>query len=165
MAISAAIAVVNAWAFSSQLWLEERNDDSDARRLQRAYTNCLAHLLQPAENVTFPLENHPDGTVKSRLKARRAQLFLDTGLIWGEGVRVEEYDRKGVVKNTLEADNCVVDRNARTGWVQGSAKLCYGDTTVSGCGIYFSFNREFIKIFSKSTIRSKGLKTDPRSIL
>ena len=154
-----------ACAFSSARWLEERNDDSDMVRLRAAYAACLAKLAQPAENVAFPLETYPDGMVKSRLKARRAQMFMDSGLIWGEGIRVEEYGRDGKVTGWLAADNCIVDRNTRTGWVEGAATLSYNDTGVKGRGVHFSFDREFIKIFSQSEIRSKGLKTDARSLL
>ena len=78
---------------------------------------------------------------------------------------MEEYDRQGKVTGWLEADNCVIDRGTRTGWVKGAATLNYQDTVVKGRGIYFSFDREFIKIFSQSEIRAKGLKTDARSLL
>ena len=166
------LSIVWAWtlcggvgAFSSERWLEERNDDSDVVRLRAAYATCEANKGQPAQNVVFPLESYPDGTVKSRLKARQAQLFIDTGFIWGEGIRVEEYDRNGKVTGWLEADNCVIDRGTRTGWVKGAATLSYQDTVVKGRGIYFSFDREFIKIFSQSEIRAKGLKADARSLM
>ena len=49
--------------------------------------------------------------------------------------------------------------------MKGAATLNYQDTVVKGRGIYFSFDREFIKIFSQSEIRAKGLKTDARSLL
>ena len=161
----AAAVCCAACAFSSEKWMEERNDDSDMVRLRAAYSACLTKLAQPAENVAFPLETYPDGMVKSRLKARRAQMFMDTGLIWGEGIRVEEYGRDGKVTGWLSADNCLVDRNTRTGWVEGMATLNYNDTVVKGRGVHFSFDREFIKIFSQSEIRAKGLKTDARSLL
>ena len=152
-------------AFSSEEWLKLRNDDSDMVRLRAAYATCKANAGQPAQDVVFPLETYPDGTVKSRLKARRAQLFIDTGFIWGEDIRVEEYGRDGKVTGWLKAENCVVDRTTRTGWVDGAAMLSYQDTIVKGRGVYFSFDREFIKIFSQSEIRAKGLKTDTRSLL
>ena len=154
-----------AFAFSSVKWLEVRNDDSDMLRLRSAYSDCLKKLLQPAENVAFPIESYPNGTVKSRLRAKRAQLFIDTGFIWGEGVRVEEYDAAGNVSGWLSAENCLVDRHTRTGWIEGEATLTYNNTVVKGRGVYFSFDREFIKIFSQSEIRAKGLKQDARSML
>lgn len=165
LAIICSLAAISLYAFSSEKWLAERNDDSDIVRLQAAFADCKAKLSQPAENVMFPIETYPDGTVKSRIRAQQAQMFLDTGFIWGKGIRVEEYDHDGKVKSSLDADDCVVDRNTRTGWVKGLAVMKVGDTMVKGRGVYFSFNREFVKILSQSEIRSKGLKTDPRSML
>ena len=160
-----ACATASAWAFDSGKWLAERGDDSDMLRLRAAYEDCIKKIEVPAENVAFPLETYPNGVVKSRLRAKKAFMFVDTGFIWGEGIRVEEYDRQGKVTGWLEADNCVIDRGTRTGWVKGAATLNYQDTVVKGRGIYFSFDREFIKIFSQSEIRAKGLKTDARSLL
>lgn len=166
LAIFIAVASCGAaCAFSSEKWMAVRNDDSDMLRLRAAYADCVAKLALPAEDVVFPLETYPDGTVKSRLKAKRAQMFMDTGFIWGEGVRVEEYGADGKVSGWLTAENCVVDRKTRTGWVEGAATLTYNDTVVKGRGVYFSFEREFIKIFSQSEIRAKGLKQDARSFL
>lgn len=155
------MAVSSVSAFSSSKWLAERNDDGDMLRLRKAYAQCVAQLESPAENVAFPLETLPDGTVKSRLKARRAQMFTDTGFIWGEGIRVEQYDKNGKIDSFLEAENCIVDRKTKTGWVEGDAVMSYGKSTVKGRGVHFSVDREFIKIFSKSEIRTSGLKIDP----
>ncbi len=161
IAIAIVLACFTACAFSSSEWLAERNDDGDMLRLKKAYAQCVANLDAPAENVMFPIETLQDGTVKSRLKARRAQLFMDTGFIWGEGIRVEQYGEDGKVDSFLEADNCIVDRKTKTGWVDGDAIMTYGKSTVKGRGVYFSVEREFIKIFSRSEIRTSGLKVDP----
>ena len=163
--MSIALAALPVCAFSSAQWLAERNDDGDMLRLRKAYEQCVAQLESPAENVVFPLETLPDGTVKSRLRARRAQLFIDSGLIWGEGIRVEQYGKDGKVDSFLEAENCIVDRKTKTGWVEGDAIMSYGKSTVKGRGVHFSVDREFIKIFSKSEIRTTGLKIDPAKTL
>ena len=154
-----------AAAFKSEQWLAERGDDSDMLRLRAAYSECLAKIDTPAENVTIPLEYHADGTVKSRLTARRAQLFLDSDFIWGEGILVAQYREDGSFVGTIEAENCVVDRKTRTGWVEGAAKMTYGDSSVKGRGVYFSLEREFIKIFSQSEIRTKGFNGSAEKLL
>jgi len=163
--MSIVMMVFTASAFSSSKWLAERNDDGDMMRLRKAYAQCVAQLESPAENVVFPLETLPDGTVKSRLMAKRAQMFLESGLIWGEGIRVEQYGKDGKVDSYLVADNCVVDRKTKTGWVEGDAMMSYGNSIVKGRGVHFSVDREFIKIFSKSEIRTSGLKIDPAKTL
>jgi len=163
----AALVALGAAAFNSERWLAERSDDSDMLRLRAAYRDCVAKLESPAENVVFPLESFPDGSVKSRLTAARAQMFADTSFIWGENIRVEQFKEAGTtnVWASLDAENCIVDRKTRTGWVEGAAKMTYGDSTVKGRGIYFSLPREYVKILSQCEIRTKGAKFDPRSLV
>ena len=155
----AVCSVLMAYAFDSGRWLAERGDDSDMLRLRAAYEDCVKKIEAPAENVAFPLETYPDGTVKSRLRAGRAYMFIDTGFIWGENIRVEQYKSDGkTVEGFLTADNCIVDRKSKSGWVQGNAHMDWDGTAIKGRGIYFSFEREFIKIFSQTEIRAKSLK-------
>ena len=159
VSIFAVGAMLAAYAFDSGKWLAERGDDSDMLRLRAAYEDCIKKIEAPAENVSFPLETYPDGTVKSRLRAGRAYMFLDTGFIWGENIRVEQYKSDGkTVEGFLTADNCIVDRKSKSGWVQGNAHMDWDGTAIKGRGIYFSFEREFIKIFSQTEIRAKSLK-------
>ena len=153
-------------AFDSEKWLTERGDDSDMLRLRAAYEQCVKKIEAPAENVAFPLESYPDGTVKSRLRAKKAYMFMDTGFIWGESIRVEQYKPDGkTVESYLTADNCIVDRKSKSGWVEGNAQMDWEGTIVKGRGIYFSFDREFIKIFSQTEIRTKALKLDAGKVL
>ena len=161
-----AFAAVSALAFESERWLAERGDDSDMLRLRAAYEDCIKKIEAPAENVAFPLETYPNGTVKSRLRAKKAFMFVDTGFIWGEDIRVEQYKEDGkTVEAYLTADNCIVDRKSKSGWVAGNAHMDWDGTSIKGRGIYFSFNREFIKIFSQTEIRTKALKLDAGKVL
>ena len=151
-----------AWAFSSEKWLAERSDDSDMLRLRAAFAECAKKAVAPAENVSMVLESYPDGKVKSRITAARANIFPDSGFVWAEKIRLEQFDESGTNKTaSLDAENCLVDRNSKTGWVDGNANMTYGDSVVKGRGIYFSLTREFIKIFSQSEIRTKGAKINP----
>ena len=59
-------APLAARAFDSGAWLDKRAAlDGEADRLRRAYAACAAHIVSPAENVTLPVESHPDGSVKA----------------------------------------------------------------------------------------------------
>lgn len=165
LSIAACVATLAAAAFSSREWLAMRNDDSDAARLRAAYADCLKKLDSPAQDVNIPLESFPDGTIKSRISAARAQLFLDTDLVWGEKIHVEQLKPDGTRQATLDADNCIVDRKSRSGWVAGEALMTYGNSSVRGRGVYFSLSNEFIKIFSQSEIRTGSVGLDPRSLL
>ena len=161
-----ALVALNATAFDSEKWLGERGDDSDMIRLRSAFGECEKKIDAPAENVAFPLETYSNGIVKSRLKAKKAYMFMDTGFIWGEGIRVEQYKQDGkTVEAFLTADNCIVDRKSKSGWVEGNAHMDWDGTSIKGRGIYFSFDREFIKIFSETEIRTKALKLGTGKVL
>lgn len=148
-----------AAAFSSERWLAERADDSDMLRLRAAFAECSQKAVAPAENVSMVLESYPDGVVKTRIRAARATIFPDSGHIWAESIRLEQFDATGTnLTARLDAENCLYDRTTKTGWVDGNADMQYGDAAVKGRGIYFSLTREFIKIFSQSEIRTKGGK-------
>ena len=153
-------------AFSSERWLAERADDSDMLRLRAAFAECAKKVVAPAENVSMVLESYPDGKAKSRITAARAMIFSDSSYIWAEKIRLEQFDATGTNRTArLDAENCLVDRATKTGWVDGNADMLYGDATVKGRGIYFSLTREFIKIFSQSEIHTKGGKINPGRLI
>ena len=138
-----------------------KNGDAKASADARA-----KKAVAPAENVSMVLESYPDGAVKSRITAARATIFPDSSYVWAEKIRLEQFDATGTNRTArLDAENCLVDRTTKTGWVDGNANMVYGDSTVKGRGIYFSLTREFIKIFSQSEIRTKGGKIDPRRVI
>lgn len=146
-------------AFDSTEWLAKREMlTREAERLQAAYTNCLARVKEPAEDVTIPLETFPDGSVKSSIFAKRAVFFADTGMVWAEGVTVKKIDSEGVVVSQIDAKNCVVDRVTKSGWAEGPAKLRHGTTFFDGEGIYFSSPEGYVMVMKKSQIVSKDLK-------
>lgn len=167
MRIITALAMVPAaaLAFNSEEWLEKREVlGREAERLQAAYTSCVARVVAPAENVAVPIENHPDGSVKSSISASGAQFFLDTGFVWGTNVVVRQTSTNGVVEAEVEAASCVVDRRTKSGWAEGHARARYLKNEVEGDGIYFSFAEEFVTIYANTRIRAKDQKFDTSAL-
>jgi len=146
-------------AFDSAAWFARRDTLArDAERLRAAYTNCAARVREPAEDVMIPIETFPDGSVKTSVSAKKAMLFLNEGFIWAEGVTVRKLDVEGAVVSQIDAQNCVIDRVAKSGWAEGPAKLRHGSTVFDGEGIYFSSPEGYVKVARKSRIVSKDLK-------
>ena len=146
-------------AFDSAEWLAKREMlTREAERLQAAYSNCLARVSEAAEDVVVPLETFPDGSVKSSVRAKRAQFFLDTGLVWAEGVTVKKLDDAGKVVAQIDATSCVIDRTTKSGWAEGPAKLRHGTTEFDGEGVYFSSPEGYVSVMRRSRIVSKDLK-------
>ena len=164
--IALVMAPLAAFAFKSEDWLAKREILSrEAERLQVAYTSCVARIDEPATDVTLPIERHPDGSVKASITAKKAQAFLDVGMVWGTDVVVSQFATNGVVEARVEADNCVIDRTTKSGWVEGHAKAFYLGNEVEGDGIYFSFEEEFVIIYANTKIRVKDQKFDTKAIM
>lgn len=155
------LAAFSAAAFDSQEWLGKRELLArEAERLQRAYADALKRIDSPAENITVPVESFPDGGIKTSVFARKAQFFLDTGLIWGEGVTVRTLDDDGSEAARVEAGSCIVDRGdeARSGWVEGRARAVHGKMSLEGEGVYMSFAEEYVSISSNAVVVADELK-------
>jgi len=146
-------------AFDSAEWLGKRELFArEAERLRGVYSNCVARLETPAEDVTVPVETHDDGSVKVLVSAKKAQYFLDSGLVWAEDVVVRKFKPDGSEDGRIEAKNCVIDRMSKNGWAEGLATVTHGKTTFRGVGVYFSSAESYVKVFESSDIDSKDLK-------
>ena len=157
--LSLVFSFPSAFAFDSAEWHGKRELFArEAERLMAAYTNCAARVENPAENVTIPVETYEDGSVKVLVKAAKAQYFLKDGLVWAEGVEVKRLAKGGAVEASLEAQNCVVDRVAKSGWAEGAAKVTQGKATFSGKGVYFSADDYYVKVFGGSVVETSDLK-------
>jgi len=146
-------------AFNAEEWHGKRELFArEAERLRAAYTNCVAHLDAPAEDVTVPVEMFEDGSVKVLIYAKKAQYFLDKGLVWAEDVVVKKFKRDGLLGAQVTAKNCVIDRFSKSGWAEGPASVTHGKTVFRGKGIYFSSAEGYVKVFEDSDIESSDLK-------
>ena len=146
-------------AFNSAKWMRKREAMTDeAVRLQAAYSNCVSQLTSPSEGITIPLETNPDGSVRTSVYAKKAQIFQDVPLVWAEDLVMTKLDDEGKERLKLEAKRCVIDRVARTGWVDGHAKVTQGKTTFEGEGVFFSATNGFVSVYSKADVKSADLK-------
>ena len=148
-----------ALAFDSAAWLEKRARlIEDATRLRVAYTNCVANLQSPAEDVSVPVEMFDDGSVKVIVFAKRAQYFLEAGLVWAEDVQLKKFKPDGTEDAVISAKRCVVDRLSKSGWAEGPATVAHGKTVFSGSGVYFSSPDAYVRVFDEADVDSSDLK-------
>ena len=155
----ASLLSFSLFAFNSEEWLGKRELFArEAERLRNAYTNCVANLQTPADDVTIPVETFDDGSVKVMIFAKKAQYFLDKGLVWAEGVTVRRFKSDGTLEAKIEAKNCVVDRFSKSGWAEGQASVVHGKTTFRGKGVYFSSPEAYVKVFEGADVDSQDLK-------
>ena len=149
------LAAGAANAFDSAEWLGKRELLlREAERLRAAYSNCLAQVKTPAEDVTIPLETFDDGSVKSVVSAKKAQFFHKDGLIWAEGVVITKMAQDGKRELCIEADRCLVDRFTKSGWAEGRASFTQGGTKFGGENVYFSSAESYVHVCAASNFET-----------
>ena len=164
MAAAAAMTCLAAHALDLLSWRTQRElHMHEADRLRMAYSNCLQRMDCPAEDVTVPVETHPDGSVKLVVHAKRAQFFLDTGLVWAENVVVRRFEPDGTLDTRIDARSCVIDRFTKSGWAEGAARVQHGKTSFAGRNVYFSSSESYVRVFDGADLqtedaRSKGVR-------
>ncbi len=153
-------ASLSSFAFDSEAWLGKREMlTREAERLRAAYSNCTARVDQSAEGMVVPIETYPNGAIKYSIAADRAQFFLKEGLIWADGVVITQLDLDGKELSRIEARSCVVDRDTKSGWVEGRARIVRDRTSFTGEGVYFSSPENYVISFDASRVESKDVKT------
>ena len=145
-------------AFDSVAWLEKRGLlMCEAERLHRAYSNCVARVKTPAEDLTIPVDTFADGSVKTLISARKAHIFATENLVWAEGVSIRRFREDGSQETLVEAESCVVDRTTKSGWAEGPARVVQGRTTFRGEDVYFSSPEEYVRVFRNADIESDDM--------
>lgn len=145
---------------AAQEWMDKRARlDEDAERLQIAYTNCIARLTIPSEDMVIPVETYPDGSVKLVIEAKYANLFDNQKFVWARDVVVRKFDEDGEEKTRLEAKECLVDRFSKSGWAQGDGKVTQGPNVFKGRNFYFSSPESFVISYEDSMMEAKEIKS------
>ena len=166
--IAAALALVCAsalYGFDSRAWLAERDNDVDKGRLEAAFSSLNREESLPAEDIMVPIERFDNGLVKTRLDARKAWIFPDENIVIASMIHVVRVKEDGAVELDFTADNAIVDKETKTGWVDGNAVINIDQATAYGNGAYFSFERELVRVYNQTRIVVRGLQLDPHRLL
>lgn len=135
----------------------ERHSEASWQPLAERWREVKESMSTPVENLTLPLDYYANGKIKTRLRAERAQLFLD-GTIFALQVVVEMLTVEGGVEGLLTAEDCLYDRAAKHGYCRGAVGVSRDSDRISGRGMYFSVEEQFIKILAECEIRTKRIK-------
>lgn len=138
---------------------EARNLDSTSeievacRKLAERWQTLQQGMTTPVENILIPIAHYPSGRIRAQLSAGRAQIFLD-GVIFAEGVTVHLLTESGARSGEFSAESCVFNRKGKVGYCKGRISMALEGDHVVGRDMYFSFERQYIKILSECEIRT-----------
>lgn len=173
MVIAVVLAVTGVWAGKGDLPAPARDairqaaasqaaegwdPDAVCRELAGRWETAEAGMDAPMERLMLPLEYHPDGEIKARLFAEEAQLFDNGNTVFARKVRVELLTPEGEPDGELLADGFLFDRKIKCGYCKGAVRVVKDGDQIKGVGLFFSSQREFIKILSNCEIRTSRFK-------
>jgi hypothetical protein len=133
-----------------------RHTDQVWRSLAEKWAPSKAAMTSPVENLTLPLDYHPNGRMKAVLRATKSQIVAE-GMIYAEGVSVDLLTEDGQPDGKLTADGCLFDRVNKQGYCEGAVSVVKGTDRIKGRGMYFSIEAQFIKILSECEIRTRRI--------
>lgn len=140
-------------------WMEKRAILSEeAERLRLAYAKHSGETAEVVEGIEIPLETYDDGTVKIQVKARRARFVLKENLLVTEGLVIRKLDESGGELSRIEAEDCIIDRDTKSGWAKGKVKVTNDKTVFTGEDAYFSSIEGYVISSSASKIVSTDMK-------
>jgi hypothetical protein len=161
LAAAVAVAVSTAGAAGDpdvDRWFT-RHTEAEWRPLVERWPAAKDAMTTPVEQLSLPLDYFPNGRVKARLRAEKAQVFAD-GTIFAEGVVVELLSEEGRLDGRLTAEGCLFDRKAKHGWCDGRVSVEKSGDRLKGRGMYFSIEGEFIKIMDECEIRTRRIRNN-----
>lgn len=136
-------------------WLAKREMLShEAERLRDAYAHCATNRTELAEEVVLPLDTYEDGSLKTVIKAKNAQILPKEGFILAWGLTILKLDSSGKELSKIEAESCLVDRSTKSGWAEGPGSVVNGKNSFSGENVYFSSLEGYATSFRKSKLVS-----------
>lgn len=115
--------------------------------------------VAPVEDLLVPLEHHPDGTVKTILRAESARM-PPGGCVRARGVYVESYDENKSLFRIIETDRCIFDSRGNRALGLGKVRLQHRGLRVEGTNVLWISGEQLVKIFVSPEVRIQGEMID-----
>ena len=145
----AALEAVSGDSCEDLLKLWEETGDTDAT---------------PIENLVLPLESHPNGRVKTLLRAKTGLVPVD-GIVRGTGVLVERYDDSGRLDCIIAAENCIFDRETQRGYCEGNVRIERKGVRITGVDMVWRVKEQGAKILSNAKVIANRFVKDMGTLL
>lgn len=111
----------------------------------------------PMDDISFPVDHFPNGTVRAQFKAKKAFIPDDENdFVKAEGLVLELYDEHGGIQGYYIAEKCIFDRTTRTAYCEGRIRIEYRaperTIRVDGDGMQFDLVSRNAKILANPKV-------------
>ena len=157
--IVAAMAAFAAQAFDLDAWNGKCGRiEALSSEMRSLYAKYAAEAVDPALDLSIPVETYPAGSIKTLLSADKARVIFGSNYVWGEGVTICQFAESGATQSVVRAKNCLVNRVEKVGWIEGRAEADHGGAHLEGDGVYISLDGFFAGITSNALVRVRDVK-------
>lgn len=128
------------------------------------YKSLLEALRQPAEtlgtparNLRLPVRTFEDGRPQVVVTAVEAWITLDTNLLRGRKVHVEQYREDGSLEAVLDADEAMVNRAEMLAVAKGKVHGMMDGDALTGVGALVDLEAKYLRIIKRGCIKTKRM--------
>jgi len=152
-----ALALPATGAATIPAWMEVRalaTNDVAWADLADAWRRQPDPESSPVEDFRYPIEHYDNGTIRAVLRAGKAIVSSQTGLIWAWQVHVEMRDPAGVPDGRIEAESCLYFRSndTRRCYCPKDVLLVRSNAIVSGTGMYWDGTAQQMRFLSNAVL-------------
>lgn len=127
------------------------------RPLLLAMQRPAEEIGSPARNLRLPVRSWPDGRPQIMVQAEEAWITLDTNILRGRNVHVEQYREDGSLEAVLDADEILVDRTKMLGVAKGQVRSKMGSDTFCGNGALVDLENRYLRILKQACITTQRM--------
>ena len=157
-AITVLLAALAAEAFDLDAWSAKCAEaDEISAKMRTLYGKYASEAVDPALDLSIPVETYPSGAIKTLLTADKARVIFGSDYVWGEGVRIGQFSETGSTQSLVFAQSCLVNRVSKSGWIEGHARADHAGAQLEGDGVYISLDGFFAHISSNAFVKVRDV--------
>ncbi len=127
--------------------------DTVLEELRAAWHRPADPQAMPVDDLTLPLERHPNGQAQALLKAAHA-LVPEHGHLRARDVVIEMYDENGRLEGVFVAENCIFDRAGEAGYCPGKVRIERLGLRITGVDMVWQMREKTARILSQAEVRT-----------
>jgi lipopolysaccharide export system protein LptC len=111
----------------------------------------------PARNLRVPVRSFPDGRPQVMVQAADAWITLDTTLLRGRQVHVEQYREDGTLEAVLDADEIIVNRTTMLAVAKGKVRVERDGDVLMGNGALVDLDANYLRVIKQACITTQRM--------
>ncbi|MBR4317376.1 MAG: hypothetical protein IKW23_00140 [Kiritimatiellae bacterium] len=111
----------------------------------------------PARNLRLPVRSFPDGRPQIIVRATDAWITLDTTLLRGRQVHVEQFREDGSLESVLDADEIIVNRTAMLAVAKGKVRVEREGDVLMGNGALVDLEANYLRVIKQACITTQRM--------